>query len=131
MPSFRISPCRRGAPHGLSADIFRINSRTPCGTSGRPGPRRLLLHLQKSRQPRGCQAITVSGLTMGTATARRGRCRGPARLSTSAGLALFVQIYCCQSLMKHYVGFVGPTRSREDSGRWSRWSRGGAGRASG
>ena len=38
MPSFNNSPWMRGAPHsGFSRLIRRINSRTSCGTAGRPG----------------------------------------------------------------------------------------------
>jgi len=55
----------RGAPQsGFARLIFRMRSRTSRDTSGLPGLPRLLFQVQYRRNPRRCQAMTVSGLTM-------------------------------------------------------------------
>src|ERR1700722_18253922 len=52
----------RGAPQsGFSRLMVRINWRTSLGTPGRPRWPRAIFHFQKSRKPRRCQAMTVSG----------------------------------------------------------------------
>ena len=63
--SLSNSPWMRGAPQsGFSRLILRINSRTSFGTAGRPGWPERTFHVQNSRKPLRCQAMTVSGLTM-------------------------------------------------------------------
>src|SRR3954454_10338041 len=65
IPSLSNSPWRRGAPQrGLFRLIIRIRSRTSCGTRGRPGWPRRILHLQNQRKPFRCQATTVSAWTI-------------------------------------------------------------------
>jgi hypothetical protein len=60
----------RGAPQrGLAVLIFRISSRTSRFTAGLPAVPRRLFHVQYSRNPLRCQAITVSGFT--TSNAKR------------------------------------------------------------
>src|SRR6266849_9959295 len=55
----------RGAPQrGLLQLIIRIRSRTSCGTRGRPGVPRRILHVQNKPKPLRCQATTVSALTI-------------------------------------------------------------------
>jgi hypothetical protein len=44
--------------------MIRIRSRTSCGTRGRPGWPRRILHLQNQRKPFRCQATTVSAWTI-------------------------------------------------------------------
>ena len=64
-PSIRSSPWMRGAPQsGFAKLIFRMRSRTSRDTSGLPGLPCLLFQVQYWRNPRRCQAMTVSGLTM-------------------------------------------------------------------
>jgi hypothetical protein len=66
-PSFNSSPWMRGAPHrGLAKLILRIRAMTSRDTEGLPSGGRLF-HLQYSRNPCRCQAITVSGLTIARA----------------------------------------------------------------
>jgi hypothetical protein len=61
-PSFRSSPWMRGAPQsGFARLIFRMRSRASRDTSGLPGLCCLLFQVQYSRNPRRCQAMTVSG----------------------------------------------------------------------
>jgi hypothetical protein len=75
IPSLSSSPWMRGAPHnGLARFISRINCRVSVGTAGRP--RRLLdFQRQNNRKPARCHRITVSGLTMVSATWALGRSR--------------------------------------------------------
>ena len=55
----------RGAPQsGFARLIFRMRSRTSGATSGLPGLPGRLFQVQYRRNPRRCQATTVSGLTM-------------------------------------------------------------------
>jgi hypothetical protein len=55
----------RGAPQsGFVRLILRMRSRTSRDTSGLPGIRCLHFQVQYWRNPRRCQAMTVSGLTM-------------------------------------------------------------------
>jgi len=57
----------RGAPQsGFAVDISQIRTRMSRDTRGRPRRCRLF-HVQNSRSPRRCHAMTVSGLTMCTA----------------------------------------------------------------
>ena len=65
IPSFRSSPCTRGAPHRMLAlAILRISSRISRSVPGRPGrccrERRVQYEAKRFR----CQRRTVSGLTM-------------------------------------------------------------------
>ena len=58
----------RGAPHsGFPRLSRRIRSRTSFETAGLPGFPRRVFHVQNSRKPLRCQAITVSGLTITSA----------------------------------------------------------------
>src|SRR5215472_10586176 len=55
----------RGAPQrGFVRLIIRIRSRTGCGTRGRPGLPRRILHVQNKPKPLRRQATTVSALTI-------------------------------------------------------------------
>ncbi len=65
-PSFRSSPCIRGAPHvGFSRAMRRIRLRTSTSTLGRPRGRDFLFQYQ--RNPLLCHCTTVAGLTMTSA----------------------------------------------------------------
>ncbi len=76
IPSLRRSPWTRGAPHsGFSRVMRRISVLTSPGTGGRPRRRGRHFHAHRARKPLWCQAITVSGLTMTTASRHRGQRR--------------------------------------------------------
>src|SRR5439155_8246651 len=65
IPSLSSSPWMRGAPQsGFARLIFRMRSRTSRDISGLPGLSCRLFQAQNRRNPRRCQAMTVSGLTM-------------------------------------------------------------------
>src|SRR5215472_8925030 len=58
----------RGAPHyGFSRLSCRIKLRTSFETAGLPAYPRRVFHVQNSRKPSRCHAITVSGLTIASA----------------------------------------------------------------
>ncbi len=76
MPSFMSSPWTRGAPQsGFSRLMRRMGSRTSRGTGGRPPIRRRDFQVQKRRKPFRCQAMTVSGFTVTSASRQAGRSR--------------------------------------------------------
>src|ERR1019366_18106 len=52
------------APHRILRLILRMRSRTSSGTSGRPVRPRRIFHVQNSRKPLRCHAMTVAGFTM-------------------------------------------------------------------
>src|ERR1700730_11858234 len=62
MPSLSSSPWIRGAPHnGFSRHMRRIKSLTSHDTFGLPTVPRRPFHVQNSRKPLRCQAMTVAG----------------------------------------------------------------------
>ena len=87
MPSLRSSPWIRSAPQpGFSRQILRIRSRTSLEMTGRPGFPQRTFQVQNKRKAARCQAMTVSGLTMGPwPTPSANRARGATGRSTAGG----------------------------------------------
>src|SRR5258706_6939810 len=87
MPRLSSSPWMRGAPQpGFSRHILRIRSRTSLEMTGRPGFPQRTFQVQNKRKAARCQAMTVSGLTMGPwPTPSANRARGATDRSRAGG----------------------------------------------
>src|SRR5262245_32914116 len=82
IPSLRSSPWIRGAPQSqLAWLIGQLSSRISLEIAGQP-PLDRNFHLQKALNPCRCQRITVSGLTIATASTTLGRDGRARRRST-------------------------------------------------
>jgi hypothetical protein len=87
MPSFRSSPCTRGAPHRMLAfAILRMSSRISRSFPGRPG--RLLRdrRVQYAANLFRCQRTTVSGFTMTNVSLQRDQARDKSSQKTRSAL---------------------------------------------